>query len=379
MEDLDVKTRDEVQLMDSSFWNGKSVFMTGHTGFKGSWLSEWLLLLGARVHGFSQPPATDPSLFTVLSLEQRLAHRIGDVRSAPSLREELEDSGASIVFHLAAQPLVRMSYQEPRMTFDTNVMGTVNLLDAVRSCPSVRVVVIVTTDKCYENREWVWGYRETDPLGGHDPYSASKACAELVTAAYRDSFFRTVDPSARPPVAVASARAGNVIGGGDWAEDRLVPDCARSLSAGRAVTVRNPSSTRPWQHVLEPLGGYLLLAEKLWAEPRRFDEPWNFGPTLHDALTVAEVVRESISAWGSGESTTAESASVHEARMLKLDISKTTEFLGWRPLYDARGAIRETMKWYRAFYLGREHMRALTDAQITSYVSLSAMADGNRH
>jgi CDP-glucose 4,6-dehydratase len=360
--------------MDSSFWKGKSVFVTGHTGFKGSWLCEWLILLGAKVHGFSQPPATDPSLFTVLSLEQRLSHRIGDVRSAVSLREELKASGASIVFHLAAQPLVRVSYREPRMTFDTNVMGTANLLDAVRSCPAVRAVVIVTTDKCYENREWVWGYRETDPLGGHDPYSASKACAEIVTAAYRDSFFRTADPSARPPVAVASARAGNVIGGGDWAEDRLVPDCARSLSAGRTVVVRNPSSTRPWQHVLEPLGGYLLLAERLWTEPRRFDEPWNFGPAAHDALTVAQVVSESISAWGSGESTTAEGASVHETRMLKLDISKTTELLGWKPRYDARKAIRETMRWYRAFYARREDIRALTDSQIASYSSASFLA-----
>jgi CDP-glucose 4,6-dehydratase len=274
---------------DKQFWKNKRVFLTGHTGFKGSWLSIWLDSLGANVHGYSLKPPTDPSLFNLCSIDRFTNSTIGDIRNRDLLKATLQKAQPEIVFHLAAQPLVRESFKNPVETYETNVMGTVNLLDAVRACPSVKAVVIVTTDKCYENREWHWGYRENDPMGGYDPYSSSKGCAELVTAAYRQSFFNPKDFD-NHHIAVASARAGNVIGGGDWALDRLVPDCLKAILDGRKIIVRNPHAIRPWQHVLEPLRGYLLLAQKLFENGPQFAEAWNFGPDDRDCRPVIDVV-----------------------------------------------------------------------------------------
>ena len=280
--------------MFEEFYSGKRVLVTGHTGFKGSWLTLWLTIMGAKVLGYALEPNTDPSLFNVLNLQKDIDHVIGDIRDFEKLREVITEFKPEIVFHLAAQPLVRLSYREPRLTYETNVMGTVNLLEAIRQTKSVRAVVNVTSDKCYENKEWVWGYREIDPMGGYDPYSSSKGCSELITAAYRNSYFKNTE------AAVASARAGNVIGGGDWAEDRLIPDIVRSLSQGKQIIIRNPKATRPWQHVLEPLSGYLLLGKLLYEKGQEFAEAWNFGPSDSSVMTVEEIVKKSIEIWGSG-------------------------------------------------------------------------------
>jgi CDP-glucose 4,6-dehydratase len=349
--------------MNAEFWRGRRVFVTGHTGFKGSWLSIWLTHLGAEVHGYATKPPTTPNLFTEASAVGDLAnHTVADIVDAEALRSAMRAAAPEVVFHLAAQPLVRHSYQEPVTTYAVNVMGTVHLLEAVRACESVRAVVVVTTDKCYENREWVWGYRESEPLGGRDPYSSSKACTELVTMAYRSSFL------ASRAVAVGTARAGNVIGGGDWAADRLLPDFFRAVDSGRTLEVRNPAATRPWQHVLEPLSGYLLLAESLSADAAKYAQAWNFGPREMDARSVEWILqyvskRVPESRWMhiGGEH-------VHEARSLRLDSSKATLDLGWSPRWNLETALDRTVAWHGKWVAGEDMHRVCLE-QIQEYES----------
>lgn len=322
-------------------FGGKRVLVTGHTGFKGSWLSICLLRAGARVCGYALSPRTQEDNFVVSKLDQRLEHHEGDVRDRATLFNVFDTFRPEVVFHLAAQPLVRRSYEEPADTFSTNVLGTVNVMDAIRRIAECRTAVMVTSDKCYENQEWIWGYRETDRLGGHDPYSASKAAAEIAVSAYRRSFFR---PERR---GVATARAGNVIGGGDWCPDRLIPDCIRALYRGETITLRNPGATRPWQHVLEPVSGYLSLAEALYGDAERFDDAWNFGPDPAPVFTVQQVVALAVKNWGSGRCEAVGGKTHHEAGLLALDISKARQKLAWAPTWDTPQAISETVKWYR--------------------------------
>lgn len=353
--------------MDISFWKSKRVFLTGHTGFKGSWLALWLLSMGAEVCGYSLDPPTEPSLYRLLDLDRQLRSVRGDIRDLAGLEAAMRDFSPEVVFHLAAQPLVRLSYQSPVETYAVNVLGTVHLLDAVRRTPSVRAVVIVTSDKCYENQEWYWPYREHEPMGGHDPYSSSKGCAELVTAAYRRSFFS----SAQYPqhqVAVASARAGNVIGGGDWALDRLVPDIMRAFSAGVPAVIRNPEAVRPWQHVLEPLAGYLALAERLHADGPAFAEAWNFGPADSDARTVRSLVSALAKLWGDAALwECVEPTQLHEARLLRLDSSKARARLGWSPRWNLDQTLLHTVEWYQSFH-GAEDVRAVSLKQIQLFM-----------
>ena len=347
--------------MNPAFWNGKKVFITGHTGFKGGWLSLWLSSVGAEVHGYSTSPPTNPSLFEVAKVADRLAgHVLGDVRDAAALRSAMEAAAPEVVFHLAAQPLVRYSYREPVETYAVNVLGTVHLLEAVRTTATVRAVVNVTTDKCYENKEWLWGYRESEPLGGSDPYSSSKACSELVTAAYRNSFLKSAG------VALASGRAGNVIGGGDWAPDRLLPDFFRGLDTGRALEVRFPSATRPWQHVLEPVSGYLLLAEKLAADGQQYATAWNFGPADEDARPVAWILDQLCAHVPSARWNDVGGQHVHEAGMLKLDSSKAGSQLGWKPHWTLSQALQMTVDWHRSWRQGQD-MAAVCLDQIQRY------------
>lgn len=333
----------EVMVSDSASWGGRRVLVTGHTGFKGSWLCQWLLDEGAEVAGFSLPPATTPALFTELGLASRLRHAEGDIRDPRAIGSCLLGFAPEVVLHLAAQPLVRRSYREPALTWATNVQGTVNLLEAVRACPAVRACVVVTSDKCYENREWVWGYREDEAMGGHDPYSASKGAAELAVASWRRSY-----PGLAP---TATGRAGNVIGGGDWSEDRIVTDFIASMRAGTALRLRNPAAIRPWQHVLEPLAGYLALAERLLGgEGRAAAGGWNFGPEASGVATVGDLARELVAAWGGGTiESAAEANAPHEAGTLRLDCSKAVARLGWRPVWGMREAARLTAGWYRGF------------------------------
>jgi CDP-glucose 4,6-dehydratase len=350
-----------------SFWHGRRVFLTGHTGFKGSWLSLWLEQLGAEVCGLALDPPTDPSLFKDARVAQGMHSEIADIRDLERVNSILQEHRPEVVFHMAAQPLVRKSYEDPVSTYATNVMGTVNVLESVRGCDSVRAVVVITTDKCYENKEWIWPYRETDRLGGFDPYSNSKACAELVVSAYRNSFFNPADYS-RHGVAVASVRAGNVIGGGDWAEDRLVPDIMRAFMEKRAVRIRNPYSIRPWQHVLEPLRGYLAVAESLCERGVACGEAWNFGPDQSDAQPVEWIVRELAEAWGAGATWDLdEGVQPHEAQNLKLDCSKAAARLGWRPQLRLKQALAMTSSWYQVRLQGQD-MQVFTKSQIRSYV-----------
>lgn len=353
--------------VNREFWMGKKVFLTGHTGFKGTWLSLWLEHLGAEVHGYALPPNTSPSIFEVTRAGERMTSRLGDIRDPQALEAAMQASAAEIVIHMAAQPLVRYSYDHPVETFAVNVMGTANLLEAVRKTPTVQVVVNVTTDKCYENREWVWGYRENEPLGGHDPYSSSKACSELVTAAYRTSFFEVGGGSSR--VAVATARAGNVIGGGDWAADRIVPDFVRAAEAGDPLKVRNPASIRPWQHVLEPLSGYLLLAERLHGSPEKYAGAWNFGPDDADAVPVGQIVETLARHWGPDARWIPDGGRhPHEATFLKLDCSKARQALAWSPRWTVDEAVSRSVDWYKAH--GRaDDLRAVSMAQIEAYAS----------
>jgi CDP-glucose 4,6-dehydratase len=341
------------------FWPGKRVLITGHTGFKGSWLALWLHSLGARVSGYALAPASTPALWTLLDLEREVESRVADVRDPAAVSRDFEHGQPEIVFHLAAQSLVRPSYQDPVGTYATNVMGTVHVLDAAKSCSATRVLVNVTSDKCYENRETPQAYVETDAMGGHDPYSSSKGCAELVTSAYRRSFMQGIG--------LASARAGNVIGGGDWAGDRLVPDLVRALSNGEAALIRNPGAVRPWQHVLEPLAGYLVLAERLWMDPARFAGGWNFGPVIEDALSVRDVADSFVRAWGKPASWQADGRShPHEANYLRLDASKARKELGWKPRLRVEQAIGWTAEWYKKQAAGAS-ARELCLAQIAQY------------
>ncbi len=358
--------------MDKAFkgiYKRRKIFITGHTGFKGGWLALWLKVLGAEVLGYSLEPPTVPSFFEAVDLESLVDHHIiGDVRDGEKLASVMREFKPEFVFHLAAQPLVRLSYDEPKMTFDTNVGGTVNILEAVRLTPSVKVLVNITSDKCYENKEWVYGYREIDPMGGYDPYSSSKGCSELVTAAYRNSFFR------QNGVALSSVRAGNVIGGGDWGEDRLIPDCVKALSQDKMIVIRNPEAMRPWQYVLEPLAGYLLLGALMYEDGLKYSGPWNFGPDDESALTVEELARLVIKHWGSGNYTTDTSDQPHEARLLKLDVSKARALLGWRPIYTVYEAVEKTINWYKNFYNGmrKEKLHEFTIKEIQEYVNLSS-------
>jgi len=359
---------------DASFggvYAGRKVLVTGHTGFKGSWLTFWLLSMGAEVAGYSLEPPTEPSLFEELGLASRINHHIGDVRDLAHVQRVMTDAAPEIVFHLAAQPLVRLSYDEPVETFETNVMGSVNVLEAARHVSSVRAIVNVTSDKCYENREWEFAYRENDPLGGYDPYSASKGASEIVTAAYRQSFFGDASGAA-----LATGRAGNVVGGGDWALDRIVPDCIRALSAGEPIAVRNPDAMRPWQHVLEPTSAYLWLASRLFTEGHACQGSWNFGPLSGGNLSVHEVVERVIAEWGSGQWVGPEpgSARVHEARFLKLDCAKAADVLGWRPVWSASEAIAQTTSWYRDLHQGAKSAEQLTAECLGAYLTGAASA-----
>lgn len=346
---------------DPSFWRGKRVLLTGHTGFKGSWMSLWLQHMGADLFGFALPAPTNPSLFEVAQVAQGMTHLTGDVRELESVSRQMKAIKPEIVIHMAAQSLVRLSYQQPTETFATNVMGTVHVLEASRQCGTVKAVLNVTTDKCYANREWVWGYREDDTLGGHDPYSSSKACAEIVSDAYRRSFFKSAG------ISVATARAGNVIGGGDWALDRLVPDTLRSLEKNNTVLIRNPHAIRPWQHVLEPLSGYLVLTERLYQLGDANAEAWNFGPNIEDARSVQWLVEKLCTSWGShGQWHIQDGDHPHEASHLSLDISKARERLKWMPQWSIERAIEQTIFWHKAWLEG-QHMQSICLQQIAQF------------
>jgi CDP-glucose 4,6-dehydratase len=348
----------------AAFWRGRRVLVTGVTGFKGGWLALWLRELGATVVGYSLPPPTTPSLFHSARVGDDLEWIDGDVRDCARLRRVAADHAPEIVFHLAAQPLVRASYETPVETFETNVLGTVNVLESLREQSSTRAIVVVTSDKCYENREWCWPYRENDPLGGHDPYSSSKACAEIAASAYYRSFFRSRG------VGVATARAGNVIGGGDWARDRLVPDVVAALGTGKSVLVRNPASIRPWQHVLEPLSGYLALAERLASEPEAFSEGWNFGPDLDALRPVEDLVESMCALWGDGARWhAAKIDQPHEARILALDASKARARMGWRPRLTLDEALAWTIAWYKD-HASAIDVRDRSLRQIRSYLQV---------
>ena len=355
--------------MEVSFWKSRRVFVTGHTGFKGSWLSLWLVSLGAEVYGYALKPATHPSMFHAVGLQGQMESFLGDVRDLAALEAAMRRFQPEVVIHMAAQPLVRLSYEQPLETYAVNVMGTAHVLDAVRRTPSVRAVVSVTSDKCYENRERPEPYREDESMGGHDPYSSSKGCAELVTAAYRRSFFHGPAPRTN----VASARAGNVIGGGDWAPDRIVPDIIRAFSRHAAVGVRNPHAVRPWQHVLEPLSGYLLLAERLYREDAKYEGGWNFGPSEADAQPVRHLVDEMARLWGDGArwQDQSEANAPHEAHLLRLDSSKARAQLGWCPRWRLDDALARTTEWYRHYdqVHSADAMREFTLGQIAAYQS----------
>ncbi len=347
--------------VNPDFWKDKRVLLTGHTGFKGSWLAIWLQSMGARVHGFALAPPTSPALYQVARVEEGMVSHIGDIRSYDALLAAMADCRPDLIIHMAAQPLVRHGYAAPVDTFATNVMGTVHLLEAARHVGSAKAILNVTTDKCYENREWLWGYREEEPLGGYDPYSSSKACSELVTAAYRRSFLHEAG------IAVATARAGNVIGGGDWASDRLVPDVLRALERNESVLVRNPDALRPWQHVLEPLTGYLMLAEGLYSDGAAFAEAWNFGPADEDTRPVRRIVHRLTEVWGGGTGWHHDGADhPHEAAHLKLDSSKARTRLGWAPAWNLDTALAHTVRWHRAWLDGAD-MRSVCLQQIQAH------------
>lgn len=346
---------------DLNFWRDRSVFLTGHTGFKGGWIALWLAQLGAKVHGFSLPPPTTPSFFEETQLQGRLASsKIGNIRDLNSLIEVMQAANPTVVIHMAAQPLVRESYNSPVYTFATNVLGTVNLLEAARKTDSIKAIVNITTDKCYENQEWIWPYRESDRLGGRDPYSSSKACAELATAAYRDSFL------AAAGIHLATVRAGNVIGGGDWAADRLIPDFLRALDAGDTLRIRSPQAIRPWQHVLDPLVGYLLLAEALVSQGADFANAWNFGPDESDAKPVSWIVERLFEKFPNSRYDLERKPQPHEASLLKLDSSKANSKLGWTPRWPLETALRKTLDWHEAWKRG-ESMAVFSEQQIDAY------------
>jgi CDP-glucose 4,6-dehydratase len=356
--------------LNPAFWKGKRVLLTGHTGFKGSWLSLWLQSMSAQVTGYALAPPTHPSLFGIAEVAQGMTSVIGDIRDLAKLQAVFAAYRPEIVIHMAAQPLVRYSYQNPVETYSTNVMGTVHLLEAVRNTSGIKAVVNITTDKCYENREWVWGYRENEPMGGFDPYSNSKGCAELVSAAYRSSFFNA-NKYAEHGVALATVRAGNVIGGGDWAQDRLIPDILAAFEQGRKVDIRNPHAIRPWQHVMEPLHGYITLAEKLFEHGPSFGEGWNFGPSDEDAKPVGWIVEQMAALWGADAQWQIDTgAHPHEADYLKLDISKARSRLGWHPALRLKDALALIIDWSKQREAGA-NMRQLTLAQLQAYQALT--------
>jgi CDP-glucose 4,6-dehydratase len=352
--------------MNKEFWKNRRIFLSGHTGFKGGWLSIWLQQLGAKVTGYALAPPTQPNLFEVASVESGMNSIIGDVRDGNNLKRAMSDACPEVVIHMAAQPLVRYSYSNPVDTYSINVMGLVNLLEAVRATPSVKSVINVTSDKCYENKEWNRGYRENDSMGGYDPYSNSKGCAELITTCYRNTYFNP-EKYAEHGVAIASARAGNVIGGGDWAEDRLIPDMIRSISKGESVEIRNPNAIRPWQHVLEPLSGYLKLAEKLHTNGTDFAEGWNFGPHNDDAKTVSCAIEQFTQTWGSGAKwSLVDHQQPHEATYLKLNCSKAHRRLGWNSIWNIKLTIEKIVEWHKAYDQGAD-MHQMTLSQINSF------------
>jgi len=346
--------------MFQNVYKGKRVLVTGHTGFKGGWLVLWLKELGAEVCGYSLSPNTSPSLFEAVQVSDGILSVIGDIRDRELLNKTFQNFKPEFVFHLAAQPLVRLSYAEPVLTYETNVIGTLNVLEAARQCGTVKAFVNITTDKCYENKEIARGYKEDEPMGGYDMYSSSKGCVEILSASYRRCFLQEEN------YALATARAGNVIGGGDWALDRLIPDCVRSIEAGKEIEIRNPASTRPWQHVLEPLSGYLLLGQLLYTQGKKFAEGFNLGPNPDSVLTVAEVAKQVVAAYGKGAVHVHKRDNLHEANLLMLDITKAKTVLGWVPTYTAHQAVEKTVAWYKRFYQG-EAMRPFTLQQIHEY------------
>lgn len=352
----------------SLVWNGRRVLVTGHTGFKGGWLSLWLKYLGAQVTGLALAPESDRGIYMAASVGEGITSHIQDLQDADAVRRIVDDCMPEVVFHMAAQPLVRLSYQRPLLTYATNVMGTAHVMEAIRHAQSVKAVVVVTSDKCYENREWHWGYRETDNLGGHDPYSNSKACTELVAAAYRSSYFQPHAVEGHG-AGVATVRAGNVIGGGDWAVDRLIPDLLRSIESGAVTKIRSPFALRPWQHVLEPLSGYLLLAEHLLREPQAYAQGWNFGPADSDVRTVQWIVQRLVNVWGGGAHWALDDQPhPHEATYLKLDASLAKDRLGWKPRWCLEQTLDAIVEWHRALREGRD-MRSLSLDQIKRYAS----------
>lgn len=348
-------------LPNPDFWHGKHVLITGHTGFKGSWLSLWLQSMGAVVRGISLDPPTTPSLFNLAQVAHGMDHQVADIRDFEAIKTLVASFRPEIAIHMAAQPMVRLSYKQPIETYATNVMGTLHVLEASRHSGSVRAIVNITTDKCYDNKEWAWGYREDEPMGGHDPYSSSKGCVELLSTAYRKSFFKDAG------IAMATARAGNVIGGGDWALDRLVPDILRALEQQKTVQIRNPDAIRPWQHVLEPLSGYLVLAERLYLYDQQVAEGWNFGPRDEDAQPVQWIVERLCQEWGGGTWVLQPGEHPHEAHFLYLDISKARQRLNWAPRWSLQTALRHTTQWHQAWLAGQE-MRAFCLHQIHTYI-----------
>lgn len=339
-----------VTAVNRKFWEGKKVFLTGHTGFKGAWLALWLQSMGAKVTGFALEPPSEPSLFKLARIADYINSEMGDIRNLEALSNSMAECNPDVLIHMAAQALVKLSYREPVETYATNIMGTVNVLEAARSCANLKAILNVTTDKCYENKEWVWGYRECEPMGGHDPYSSSKGCSELITSSYRKSFFCGMGTAC-----LASARSGNVIGGGDWSQDRLIPDVLKSFQSGHSALIRSPGAIRPWQHVVEPLSGYLLLAERLYNEGEAFAEAWNFGPNDSDSRSVEWILDYLIEKWGRGANWKRdEILHPHEATCLKLDISKSREKLGWTPRWSLEYALDNIIEWHKAWLEGRD-------------------------
>lgn len=348
--------------VNPTFWKKKRVFVTGHTGFKGSWLSLWLQSMEAIVKGYALEPATNPALFLEANVADNMESEIGDIRNLDTLKKSMKSFNPDVLIHMAAQPLVRLSYSEPIETYTTNVIGTVNVLEAARYCQNLKAIVSVTTDKCYENKEWAWGYRENEPMGGHDPYSSSKGCAELVTSAYRRSFFNTNETAS-----VASARAGNVIGGGDWAEDRLIPDILKAFENAKPVIIRNPLATRPWQHVLEPLSGYLVLAENLYLYGNDYAEAWNFGPKDESCKPVEWILDKMVANWGNDSRWELdESNNPHEAGYLKLDCSKAASELKWTPKWNLEHTLNLIVNWHQD-WKSEKNMNTVCLKEIASY------------
>lgn len=348
--------------MFNNIYQGKKVLVTGHTGFKGSWLTLWLNKLGAKVCGYSLEPNTEPSMFNELNLVDVCENHFGNILDAEKLNKVFEEFQPEIVFHLAAQPIVRLSYKEPVLTYQTNVIGTLNVLEAARNCKSVKAFVNITTDKCYENKEVARGYTEDEPMGGYDMYSSSKGCVEIMSSSYRRSFLQEDGT-----YAMATARAGNVIGGGDWAEDRLIPDCVRYINKNQPIEIRNPIAVRPWQHVLEPLSGYLLLGQKLFEEGKKYAEGFNFGPNEDSVLKVADVAKKVVENYGMGEVVVHKRDNLHEANLLMLNVDKAKRVLGWTPTLTAKEAIKNTVEWYKYFYDKSENMYDYTMKQINEY------------